>query len=78
MILETVGAVCIIIGLFTRFFAAAMPSSWALPGWRRILKAGFFVNNGVRIRAVARYRDVAIVIGGGGTYWSDRLIGKEL
>ena len=79
MILETVGAVCIIIGLFTRFFAAAIAIELGIALLAAHLKAGFFVNNGgfefVLLLGIVTF---AIAIRGGGPYSVDRLIGKEL
>ena len=79
MILETVGAVCIIIGLFTRFFAAAIAIELGIALLAAHLKAGFFVSNGgfeyVLLLGIVMF---AIAIRGGGPYSVDRLIGKEL
>ena len=79
MILETVGAVCIIFGLFTRFFAAAIAIELGIALLAAHLKAGFFVNNGgfeyVLLLGIVMF---AIAIRGGGPYSVDRLIGKEL
>ena len=79
MILETVGAVCIIFGLFTRFFAAAIAIELGIALLAAHLKAGFFVNNGgfeyVLLLGIVTF---AIAIRGGGPYSVDRLIGKEL
>ena len=46
MALETVGAICIIIGLFTRFFAAALAVELGIAFLVVHLKAGFAVNTG--------------------------------
>ena len=77
--LETVGAVCIIIGLFTRFFAAALAVEMAVALGVAHLTAGFFVNKGgfeyVLLLGIVMF---AIAIRGGGPYSVDRLIGKEL
>jgi putative oxidoreductase len=79
MFLETVGAICIIIGLFTRFFAAALAIEMGIALLAVHLKAGFFVNNGgyeyVLLLGIVMF---AIAIRGGGPYSVDRLIGKEL
>ena len=58
MILETVGAVCIIIGLFTRFFAAAIAIELGIALLARISRRVFRQQRRFRRRAVARYRDV--------------------
>ncbi len=79
MVLETVGAICIIIGLFTRFFAAALAVELGIAFLAVHLKAGFAVNTGgfeyVLLLGVVMF---AIAIRGGGPYSVDRMIGKEL
>ena len=76
--LETIGAFCIILGLFTRFFAAAaaihlcvvmfihMPQgfAWAARGYEYPLFWGLIL--------------FAIALRGGGPYSLDRKIGREL
>jgi putative oxidoreductase len=78
LINETVGAVCIMLGLFTRFFAAtiaiefAMISiqfahngwAWAKHGWEYVFLWGLIF--------------FAIALRGGGPYSLDRKIGREL
>jgi putative oxidoreductase len=79
MVLETVGAICIIIGLFTRFFAAAIAIELLIGLLTVHLKAGFAVSNGgyeyILLLGVVMF---AIAIRGGGPYSIDCLIGKEL
>jgi putative oxidoreductase len=79
MFLETVGAICIIIGLFTRFFAAAIAIELAIALLALHLKAGFAVGKGgyeyVLLLGIVMF---AIAIRGGGPYSVDRWIGKEL
>jgi putative oxidoreductase len=79
MFLETVGAVCIIIGLFTRFFAAALAIELLIGLLAVHLKAGFSVSKGgyeyILLLGIVMF---AIAIRGGGPYSVDRLIGKEL
>jgi putative oxidoreductase len=73
--LETVGATCVAIGLFTRFFAAALAIEMAFitfgfmppQGWGRMEPTFFW---GIIFFAIA--------LRGGGPYSVDRLIGKEL
>ncbi|MBX9774559.1 MAG: DoxX family protein [Xanthobacteraceae bacterium] len=77
--LETVGAICIVIGLFTRFFAAAIAIELLIamfaPHWVR----GFSVSAGgyeyVLFLGIVMF---AIALRGGGPYSVDRVIGKEL
>ncbi len=79
MFLETVGGICIIIGLFTRFFAAALAIELLIGLLAVHLKAGFSVSNGgyefILLLGIVMF---AIAIRGGGPYSIDRLIGKEL
>jgi len=77
--LETVGAICIILGLFTRFFAAALAIEMAIALLAVHLKNGFAVSKGgfeyVLLLGIVLF---AIAIRGGGPYSVDRMIGKEL
>ena len=79
MVLETVGAICIIIGLFTRFFGAALAIELGIAFLFVHLKSGFAVNTGgyeyVLLLGIVMF---AIAIRGGGPYSVDRMIGKEL
>ncbi len=75
---ETLGAVCIILGLFTRLFAASiaiemamisiqfLPNgyAWSRHGWEFVFLWGLIF--------------FAIALRGGGPYSLDRLIGREL
>lgn len=81
MFLETVGAICIILGLFTRFFAAALAVEmliglfavhWAHGFWYNAKSGGFEY---ILLIGVVMF---AIAIRGGGPYSVDRAIGKEL
>jgi len=79
MFLETVGALCILVGLFTRFFAAALAIELLIAFLVVHLKGGFAVGQGgyeyVLLLGIVTF---AIAIRGGGPYSVDRLIGKEL
>ncbi len=79
MFLETVGAACIIIGLFTRFFAAALAIEMAIALMSVHLAKGFAVGQGgyeyVLLIGIVLFM---IAIRGGGPYSVDRAIGKEL
>jgi putative oxidoreductase len=79
MFLETVGGICIAIGLFTRFFAAALAVELGIAFLVVHLKAGFAANKGgfeyVLLLGIVMF---AIAIRGGGPYSVDRMIGKEL
>jgi putative oxidoreductase len=75
---ETIGAVCVILGLFTRFFAASIAIqlavisalfarngwAWAKHGWEYVFLWGMIF--------------FAIALRGGGPYSLDRKIGREL
>jgi putative oxidoreductase len=78
MFLETVGALCVI-GLFTRFFAAALAIEMGIAFLVVHLPKGFAANQGgfeyVLLLGVVLF---AIAVRGGGPYSVDRLIGKEL
>jgi putative oxidoreductase len=77
--LETVGAVCLIIGLLTRFFAAALAIEMAIALLVVHLAKGFAVGQGgyeyVLLIGIVL---LMIAIRGGGPYSVDRAIGKEL
>ena len=79
MVLETVGAVCIVLGLFTRFFAAALAIELLIAFLVVHFAAGFSVGKGgyeyVLLLGIVLF---AIAIRGGGPYSVDRMIGKEL
>jgi len=77
--LETVGAACIVIGLFTRFFAAALAIEMAIAFAAVHGPKGFAAGQGgfeyVLLLGIVL---LVIAIRGGGPYSVDRLIGKEL
>jgi putative oxidoreductase len=79
MFLETVGAVCIIVGLFTRFVAAAIAIELGIAFLAVHMAKGFAANQGgfeyVLLLGIVM---LAIAIRGGGPYSLDRVIGKEL
>jgi putative oxidoreductase len=79
MFLETVGAACIVVGLFTRFFAAALAIELGIAFLAVHFKAGFSVGAGgfeyVLLLGIVMF---AIAIRGGGPYSVDHMIGKEL
>jgi putative oxidoreductase len=79
MALETVGAACLVLGLFTRFFAAAIAIEMAIAFIFVHLPKGFPAGQGgfeyVLLIGIVLF---VIAIRGGGPYSADRLLGKEL
>jgi putative oxidoreductase len=79
MFLETVGAACLIVGLFTRFFAAALAIEMGIAFLVVHMAKGFAAGTGgyeyVLLIGTVLF---AIAIRGGGPYSIDRQIGKEL
>ena len=79
MFLETVGAVCLIVGLFTRFFAAALAIEMGIAFLTVHYAHGFAAAKGgfeyVLLIGIVLF---AIALRGGGPYSVDRMIGKEL
>jgi putative oxidoreductase len=77
--LESVGGVCLIIGLFTRFFAAALAIEMLVALLVVHLPKGYTAGGGgyeyVLLIGAACF---LIAIRGGGPYSVDRAIGKEL
>jgi putative oxidoreductase len=79
MFLEVVGGICLILGLFTRFFAAAFAIEMLVALLFVHLAKGYAAGGGgyeyvLLIGAVC----FTIAIRGGGPYSLDRMIGKEL
>jgi len=77
--LETVGVICVAIGLFTRFFAAALAIELLIALFAAHWVKGFSVGAGgyeyVLFLGIVMF---GIALRGGGPYSVDRLIGKEL
>jgi len=77
--LETIGAICIVLGLFTRFFAAAIAIELGVAFLFVHFPNGFPVGKGgyeyVLLLGIVMF---AIALRGGGPYSVDRMIGKEL
>jgi len=72
---ETVGATCIVLGLFTRFFAAALAIEMAAICFGAMLPQGWLRMEPTFIWGILFF---AIALRGGGPYSLDRAIGKEL
>jgi putative oxidoreductase len=75
LFMETVGGLCIALGLFTRFFAAAMSIEFALITFFVIVPRGWPAYEIYLIWGILMF---AIALRGGGPYSLDRKIGKEL
>jgi putative oxidoreductase len=73
--LETVGAVGVIVGLFTRFFAAGIAIQLAFIAFVVQMPRGFGRMELFLIWGIVFF---AIALRGGGPYSLDRVIGKEL
>ena len=73
--LETVGATCIILGLFTRFFAAGLAIEMACITFIYMMPQGYMRMEPTLIWGIVLF---AIALRGGGPYSLDRKIGKEL
>jgi putative oxidoreductase len=79
MALEVIGGICIVIGLFTRFFGAALAIEMLIALIAVHLPKGYSASAGgyeyvLLIGAVM----FVIALRGGGPYSVDRMIGKEL
>jgi putative oxidoreductase len=75
IILETVGAAAVMLGLFTRFFAAGIAIQMAVIAFVVQMPRGFGRMELFLIWGVVMF---AIALRGGGPYSLDRVIGKEL
>jgi len=73
--LETVGAVGIILGFFTRFFAAGIAIEMAVIAFKVKMPLGFGQMELFLLWGIVMF---AIALRGGGPYSLDRAIGKEL
>ena len=76
--IEFVGGIALILGLFTRFFAAAAAIEMLIITWRLLEHRLFLAQPRLRIRAAVGLVCFAIALRGGGPYSLDRTIGKEL
>ena len=76
---EGLGGLCIILGLFTRFFAAATALEMAFLTFVLYWSTGFsWLARGYEYTLLWGFMCLAIALRGGGPYSLDRLIGKEL
>jgi putative oxidoreductase len=75
LMLETVGALCVAVGLFTRFFAAGIAIEMAVIAFVAKLSGGFAQMEMFLLWGIVM---LAIALRGGGPYSLDHKIGKEL
>jgi putative oxidoreductase len=73
--LETVGALCVVLGLLTRLFAALIAIELAIICFVVMMPNGYFRMEPTLIWGILFF---AIALRGGGPYSLDRAIGKEL
>ena len=75
--LETLGGLCVALGLFTRFWAAAIAIEMLVIVYHHLPKFGW-TGPGYEYPLMWCLIMVAIALRGGGPYSLDRLIGREL
>ena len=75
--LETLGGLCVALGLFTRFWAAAITIEMSMIVWHHLPKFGW-TGPGYEYPLMWGLVMLAIVLRGGGPYSLDRVIGREL
>ena len=79
LIIEFVGGMAIMLGLFTRFFAAAAAIEMAVLTFIIYWSSGFsWLNRGYEFTLLWGFMCFAIALRGGGPYSLDRRIGREL
>jgi putative oxidoreductase len=79
MFIEFAGGICITIGLFTRFFAAAVAIEMAYLTFIQYWHNGYgWRHDGYEYVMMWGMLAFAIALRGGGPYSVDRLIGREL
>jgi len=76
---EGLGGLCILLGLFTRFFAAANAIEMGFLTFVLYWGNGFsWLNRGYEFTLLWGFMCLAIALRGGGPYSLDRAIGREL
>jgi putative oxidoreductase len=79
LIVELVGGICITLGLFTRFFAAAVAIEMGYLVYPHYWGNGFsWLNRGYEYVLLWGFVSLAIALRGGGPYSLDRKLGIEL
>ena len=77
ILIETLGGLCIALGLFTRFWAAAATIEMAVIVYHHLPKFGW-TDRGYEYPLFWGLVMLAIALRGGGPYSLDRVIGREL
>lgn len=77
IILETVGGLCVALGLFTRFFAAAITIEMGVIAYHHLPKFGW-TGPGYEYPLMWGLIMLAIALRGGGPWSLDRKIGRQL
>ncbi|HVY58507.1 MAG TPA: DoxX family protein [Xanthobacteraceae bacterium] len=78
-VIEFVGGICILLGLFTRFWAAAVAIEMGYLTFIHYWHNGFsWLNRGYEFVLLWGIVSLAIALRGGGPYSLDRKIGREL
>ncbi len=75
---EGLGGLCILLGLFTRFFGAANAIEMGFLTWLYWSNGFSWLNRGYEYVLLWGFMCLAIALRGGGPYSLDRAIGKEL
>src|SRR5678815_5920956 len=75
--LETIGGLCVALGLFTRFWAAAIAIEMGVIAWQYFPAFGW-TRPGYEYPLMWGLVMLAIALRGGGPYSLDRAIGREL
>ena len=77
IVLETLGGLCVALGLFTRFWAAAITIEMMVIVYHHLPKFGW-TGPGYEYPLMWALVMLAIALRGGGPYSLDRVIGREL
>jgi putative oxidoreductase len=77
ILLETLGGLCVALGLFTRFFAAAIAIEMTVIVYHHLPKFGW-TERGYEYPLMWGLVMLAIALRGGGPYSLDRRLGREL
>jgi putative oxidoreductase len=77
ILLETLGGLCVALGLFTRFFAAAITIEMTVIVYHHLPKFGW-TERGYEYPLMWGLIMLAIALRGGGPYSLDRRLGREL